>query len=510
MKYFYKLKNGQVVGHVDRIESASSSDQTKRTKKTIPYFVNGGNDAGLPDDLPATHYWYGMETVLDVNKPVYLVEGEKCAHALQTLGFQCVTTVGGCGRINKIDFSPLEGIKHIVLLPDNDESGEKYMQVAHYRLSKLQSKPQVKVVRLPDLPEKGDVCDYLACLPELSAWDQLESLKEHFEKEVVCENLNGAFEKYLEVVPAEWTFKVSKSKHKLITSNNLLRMNIKKRSVLLTPWLAEGSINMVFADRGIGKTFFCLSCAVAVANGESFLGFKASEAVPVLYLDGEMQASAMQERLSQLTEGKLTKADLSIYTPDCQDLTDHIPDIGTPKGREEINELINLVDPKVIFLDNISTFVRTGSENEGDSWAPVQEWAVQMRKQGRALVFVHHANKEGKQRGSHKKEDVMDLVMQLCRPDDYLQGMDATRICVRYTKARHLNAEETQEIEATLKDVDGKLQWSWQAGDLTFQRAVEMIKCGDMSMSEIADEFGVSKSTIHRWKQRAIKENNIN
>ncbi len=24
-------------------------------------------------------------------------------------------------------------------------------------------------------------------------------------------------------------------------------------------------------------------------------------------------------------------------------------------------------------------------------------------------MFIHHANKEGKQRGSHKKEDVMDI-----------------------------------------------------------------------------------------------------
>lgn len=45
---------------------------------------------------------------------------------------------------------------------------------------------------------------------------------------------------------------------------------LPKRETILSPWLTEGSINMVFADRGIGKTFFCLSCAVALANGEAF------------------------------------------------------------------------------------------------------------------------------------------------------------------------------------------------------------------------------------------------
>ena len=59
---------------------------------------------------------------------------------------------------------------------------------------------------------------------------------------------------------------------------------------------------MVFADRGIGKTFFCLSCAVALANGDKFLGYEASKPVSVLYLDGEMQAAAMQARLKMMEE----------------------------------------------------------------------------------------------------------------------------------------------------------------------------------------------------------------
>lgn len=506
MSYLYKQKDGHVIGHVDRLESTFSQ---KRTKQTIPYFNNRGTEKGLPDDLPADHYLYGLETVKNIDEPVYIVEGEKCAYALQTLGFQAITSIGGFGRIKKIDWTPLEGVKRVVLLPDNDDAGNKFMHVVYRRLSKLASNPDISMINLPDLPDKGDICDYLKGFSELENWNEIDSLSDHPQCGHVANALMNTFESCKIDVPTDWKFIITKSRHKLITVNDFNRMTLKKREVMLTPWLSEGSINMVFADRGIGKTFFCLSCAVALTNGDSFLGYKASKPVSVLYLDGEMQAAAMQERLLQLTKGQPTKENLSIFTPDCQDLTDHIPDIGIANGRAEINQLIESVDPKVIFVDNISTFIRTGSENEGDSWAPVQEWAVQMRKQGRAIVFVHHANKEGKQRGSHKKEDVMDVVIQLKRPDDYLQGTDATRMCVRYTKARHLNADETQEIEASLKDIEGNLVWDWEAGDLTFMRAVDFIKTGDMSLAEIADEFGVSKSTIHRWKQRAIKENKL-
>lgn len=132
--------------------------------------------------------------------------------------------------------------------------------------------------------------------------------------------------------------------------------------------------------------------------------------------------------------------------------------LGTDKGREEINELIEATNPRVIFIDNISTFDRTGNENEADSWAPIQEWAIQHRKKGRALVFIHHANKEGKQRGSHKKEDVMDAVIRLKRPDDYIQGEGGTKMLIQYTKARHLSGEIAQDIEATLISEDDFLK----------------------------------------------------
>ena len=185
-----------------------------------------------------------------------------------------------------------------------------------------------------------------------------------------------------------------------------------------------------------------------------------------------------------------------------------IPDIGDPNGRLEIDELVNTVNPKVVFIDNISTFIRTGHENEGDSWSPVQEWAVQLRKNGVAVVFIHHANKEGKQRGSHKKEDVMDIVIQLKRPDDFLQGTDDTRMMIRYTKSRHMGALDTQDIEATLKNTDGSLQWTWEAGDLSFKRAMDLLSDG-LSMAEVGEELDVSKSTVHRWKKKALEQHSL-
>lgn len=85
-------------------------------------------------------------------------------------------------------------------------------------------------------------------------------------------------------------------------------------------------------------------------------------------LEGRLKFSNANPWVLPSETSKSGHLTLSIFTPDCQDLTDHIPDIGMPTGRLEIDELVNAVDPKVVFIDNISTFIRTGNENEGDSW----------------------------------------------------------------------------------------------------------------------------------------------
>jgi RecA-family ATPase len=196
---------------------------------------------------------------------------------------------------------------------------------------------------------------------------------------------------------------------------------------------------------------------------------------------------------------------LTLYTPDCQE-NDYTPDLGTEEGRNEINEMIEQINPKVIFIDNISTFDRTGNENEAESWSPIQEWAIQHRKKSRSILFVHHANKAGHQRGTHKKEDAMDAVINLKRPEDYIQGEGATKILVKYTKARHLSGEQVQDIEATLYSDNGFFKWKHEQGDILYHKIIEALKNG-ASVRDIAEEFNIGKSTVHRWKTRAQSEN---
>lgn len=91
---------------------------------------------------------------------VVVCEGEKAADAAASLGFTATTSAHGSESPDKTDWGPL-GEKRVLILPDNDQAGEKYAAAVVRLLQRLPTPPTVRVVRLPDLPPKGDAFDFV-------------------------------------------------------------------------------------------------------------------------------------------------------------------------------------------------------------------------------------------------------------------------------------------------------------------------------------------------------------
>ncbi|MBX9704534.1 MAG: helicase RepA family protein, partial [Silvanigrellaceae bacterium] len=162
----------------------------------------------------------------------------------------------------------------------------------------------------------------------------------------------------------------------------------------------------------MAKHFFALEVAMAVACGTTFLSFRAPKPAKLLYIDGEMPANVMQERLIQIKNrlGVVEEwIEPLIITPDLQDT--FMPDLSTYEGQEAIEE--TLQDIELIIVDNLSTLAGSGKENEADSWFLMQKWALNQRRQGKSVMFIHHAGKSGSQRGTSKREDTLDTVIAL-------------------------------------------------------------------------------------------------
>lgn len=90
---------------------------------------------------------------------VFVVEGEKDADALVSLGLQATTNAGGADKWPSDSAQQLAGLR-VVCIPDNDQPGAKH--AARVNASMAKADIRSAVLKLPGLPEKGDVSDWLA------------------------------------------------------------------------------------------------------------------------------------------------------------------------------------------------------------------------------------------------------------------------------------------------------------------------------------------------------------
>ena len=56
----------------------------------------------------------------------------------------------------------------------------------------------------------------------------------------------------------------------IVSQKGLTEKDIPERKYLLGDWLPIDSFGMVYADRGVGKSWFCMALCVAVARGDKF------------------------------------------------------------------------------------------------------------------------------------------------------------------------------------------------------------------------------------------------
>jgi len=102
---------------------------------------------------------YCLHELADADR-VFICEGEKAAEALKSIGLVATTSAHGSQSPNKTDWSPLAG-KRIIITPDNDEAGRKYAEQVSDLLFKLIPCPTIRVLELPDVPDKGDAADWV-------------------------------------------------------------------------------------------------------------------------------------------------------------------------------------------------------------------------------------------------------------------------------------------------------------------------------------------------------------
>ncbi len=181
---------------------------------------------------------------------------------------------------------------------------------------------------------------------------------------------------------------------------DFLAYDFPKYDYIMDPILTTQGLAMLYAPRGLGKTFLALSIGYAVSDGLPLLRFKTPKPRRVLFVDGEMQGWMMKERLSGIVRRYGSEAPsndfFQIVSPDLT--PDIMPNLATSEGQARLEPCLSGVE--LLVLDNLATLCRYGKENEAESWRPVQEWLLSLRRRGISVLVVHHSGKNGGQRGT--------------------------------------------------------------------------------------------------------------
>ena len=200
-------------------------------------------------------------------------------------------------------------------------------------------------------------------------------------------------------------------------------------------------------------------------------------------------------------------SDLQAYATDiCHGTPDHkrstgIGNLGSPLVQAELDPWLAGVE--LLILDNLSSLTVGLRENDSDAWSPIQQWLLQLRRRGISVLIIHHAGKTGGQRGTSRREDVLDTSFCLRRPSDYSLAQGA-RFEVHIEKARGIHGELVLPFEARLETRDGTAAWSMK--DVEDRLRVAALLATGMTVREIAEEIGIGKSVVHRMKQRIDRE----
>jgi hypothetical protein len=153
-RWDYQDAQGKLVGVIVRWDKASGKDIRPVALIDGQWIIGG-----MPEPRPL----YRLPDLAST-KRVFITEGEKAADAARVIGLTATTSAHGSPSAIKTDWSPVAG-KECVILPDHDEPGDKYADTVAAILLKLVPPAVVKTVRLPELPDHGDIADWVDARP---------------------------------------------------------------------------------------------------------------------------------------------------------------------------------------------------------------------------------------------------------------------------------------------------------------------------------------------------------
>lgn len=359
--YDYCEPDGRVRFQVVRSERVAESGEVEKTFRVRRKPKSGETaaadgwiyNAKRIDLIP-----YNLPGIADASL-VYIVEGEKDVETLRGLGISATCNPFGAGKW-RTEYSEWLRGKTVVILPDNDEQGQKHAEAVAASVYGVEN--EVLIIELPGLPEKGDVTDFVDAG---GTADDLMDLVQRSEAwtpalTVTAENL---------------------SRFRFTTLDQLLSEPMEEISFVWDQTLPTGGFSICSAKPKVGKSTLARNLAVAVATGTPFLG-RTTEKGRVLYLCLEEKRSEVRNHFERMG---ISSSDILIYTG------------ATPEHAiREIGIAIGEFDPALVIIDPLSRVVRARDFNDYGQMSRELEPVIDLaRRSGCHILALHHDSKMG-------------------------------------------------------------------------------------------------------------------
>lgn len=252
--------------HVARFNLPTIDAETGKCKKVfLPFHKNGKGFvcADPPGKLPL---YRGDD--LPADGPIIVTEGELKADAARSIGLAAVTSSHGCESARRSDWTPLGG-REIIILADNDPGGLRYAQEVAAILTALGA--VIRIVCLPGLPPKGDICDWLSPGGPMDAKTGEEC------RDAILALADAAPVFDPAQAHADEAPEAEESRPVLVC---LADVEPEPLRWLWPGRIPLGKVALNFGDPGLGKTFVTLDMAARVSRGMAWPDAPGKPSVP--------------------------------------------------------------------------------------------------------------------------------------------------------------------------------------------------------------------------------------
>jgi hypothetical protein len=332
---------------------------------------------------------------ISTGAPIFIVEGEKDADALWAMHVPATCNAGGAGKWPASLSEHFAGA-NVVLLPDNDDAGRNHAAVVGASL--IETAASVRTLRIPGLPPKGDVSDWVKTGGEPADLYALTS-----------------------TMARPWAAEAPVSKFGAVQWADLDSVAVRQ------DWLVEdilfwGDFCLSYGISQSGKSFLSLDMGLAIARGSPFLG-KPTRRGGVIYQAGEGGKGLVKRLKAYRKFHDLAGEDLPfVLLPDRVDLFAGDADNGVDAFITEVMALKAwlTVPLALVVIDTWATATPGANENASEDVSRALRSIQRIQDAtGAAVLVVHHKNAGGeKPRGHTSLYANADSALEVIRDED--------------------------------------------------------------------------------------------